>query len=67
MKIEPTASFADHAVHAHQESRGQASHLAASFGADVWARVERLIRMYPIPLLAVGFGIGYLVGREIKR
>ncbi|HSE57569.1 MAG TPA: hypothetical protein VLA99_02615 [Nitrospiraceae bacterium] len=67
MTIELPASLTDHAVQALQELRVQSSRLASSLDADVRPRAERLIRVYPIPVLAVGFGIGYLLGRGIKR
>lgn len=67
MNIELPATLTDHAVQALQELGAQSSRLASAFGAEVRPTAERLIRLYPIPVLAVGFGIGYLLGRGIKR
>lgn len=67
MKIELPASLTDQAVQTLQELQAQSSRLASSFDSDIRPRAERLIRIYPIPVLAVGFGIGYLLGRGTKR
>jgi hypothetical protein len=46
-----------------QEFASAAAHKAGDFGAEVTS----LMRRYPIPTLLVGFGIGILAARMIKR
>jgi hypothetical protein len=66
MKLEAPAALEDQAGRVIQEPRMQ-SRRVSSFGEAVLSRAEGLIRLYPIPLLALGFGIGYLLAREIKK
>ena len=67
MNIEETIALEDQAGQAIQHPRMQSSRPASAFGKTVLTKAERLIRLYPIPLLGLGFGIGYLVAREITR
>ena len=65
MNIEAPVILEDHAGQAIQKPLMQ-SFRPASFGETVLSEAERLIRLYPIPVLAVGFGIGYLLARLMK-
>jgi hypothetical protein len=67
MNIERTVALEAQAGQAIQHPRMPSSRPASDFGKTVLTRAERLIRLYPIPLLVLGFGIGYLVAREITR